>query len=80
MAEICELVISQKGNPKLVVNGYLMSECCKGQAITTFLDNLHYLKKFVKHNNHAPQADRSKVAKVIACIKHQAHETRDTPS
>ncbi|CAG8803227.1 18246_t:CDS:2 [Dentiscutata erythropus] len=84
MAEICELVVSQKGNPKLVVNGYLIvkkkvigntyywccekrkSECCKGQAITTFSNNLHYLKKFIKHKNHAPEASSSDIAKVIA--------------
>ncbi|CAG8728257.1 26769_t:CDS:2 [Dentiscutata erythropus] len=82
MAEIYEIVVLQKGNPKLVVNGYLMvkekvirntyywcykkrkSECCKGRAITTFSDNLHYLKKFIKHKNHAPEASSSEVAKI----------------
>ncbi|GBC01522.1 hypothetical protein RclHR1_04210008 [Rhizophagus clarus] len=54
-------------------------ESCRGHAITTFLDGLHYLNNFVDHH-HSPQASKVKVAKTIAQIKQQACETRDKPA
>ena len=54
-------------------------EECKGRAITIFLNELHYLQKFVDHN-HAPQASSSDVAKNIFQIKQQACQTRDRPT
>ncbi|CAI2195694.1 2138_t:CDS:1, partial [Funneliformis geosporum] len=82
MEEICEGVLSQKGNIKINVHGYLMLkdialkdifycvckkrklENCKGQAITTFINDSHYLKKFIEHH-YLPQASDSVVAKAI---------------
>ena len=52
---------------------------CKGHAITTFLNNSHYLNKFVEHN-HTPQASSARVAKVIAQIKNQVQESISSPA
>src|SRR5437660_1659561 len=54
------------------------SENCKGRATTNFSNGLHYLKNFKDHN-HSPQASSGDVAKAVARIKRQAHETRDRP-
>ncbi|POG75212.1 hypothetical protein GLOIN_2v1770416, partial [Rhizophagus irregularis DAOM 181602=DAOM 197198] len=55
------------------------SEGCKGRAVTTLCNNLHYLRSCTDHN-HAPQASDAGVAKLTAQIKRQASETRDKPA
>ncbi|EXX74182.1 hypothetical protein RirG_053490 [Rhizophagus irregularis DAOM 197198w] len=44
------------------------SEGCKGRAVTTLCNNLHYLRSCTDHN-HAPQASDAGVAKLTAQIK-----------
>ncbi|CAG8667909.1 15361_t:CDS:2, partial [Dentiscutata heterogama] len=66
MNEICETVPSQKGGIKIKVDR------CTGRAVTQLWDDKHYLKSFSKHKQHAPQAHKPEVAKVVPQIKQQA--------
>ncbi|CAG8600197.1 264_t:CDS:2 [Gigaspora rosea] len=69
MEEICEIVPSQKGMNKINI--------CR--ATTVFVNNLHYLKKFNKHNQQL-QASSAEIARSIASIRDRAHETNDQPA
>ncbi|CAG8612708.1 21391_t:CDS:2 [Racocetra persica] len=76
MNEPCQLVISQKGHSKLMIDE---PEYCKTRAITILLNGLHYLKKIDKYE-HASQTGNGEIAQVVARIKQQARDTQDAPS
>jgi hypothetical protein len=53
---------------------------CKGRAVTTLKNGIHYLKSSSGHDIHAPQASRPQVIKAVAEIKKRARETREAPT
>jgi len=52
---------------------------CKGRAVTTFVEGQHRLKKFTDHN-HAAEASRSNVIRIVNTLKERGKETNETPA
>ncbi|CAB5202397.1 unnamed protein product [Rhizophagus irregularis] len=70
MDEVCDIILSNKGNNKINVRGYLMVKERNREAIFYCCTD----------HNHAPQASDAGVAKLTAQIKRQASETKDKPT
>ena len=52
---------------------------CKGRAVTTFVEGQHHLKKFTDHN-HAAEASRFNVIRIVNTLKERGKETNETPA
>jgi len=53
---------------------------CKGTAQTIFVDGQHHLYGQNNNHNHAPEASKSKIAKIISTLKQKAGTSRDKPA
>jgi len=53
---------------------------CKTTAQTVFVDGQHYLHGQNNNHNHAPEASKPKIAKIMSTLKEKAGTSREKPA